>query len=305
MVGWSKVTDSWHHLVSAILGDSGSDAVVLDAPVHFSILLIVLKLEESIHSISKDRYMLGTNGFTSWTEVELQCTKNGLLIFRLLWINTPHSTVGAYCAWNIVRRVTKRVVMQWKKQWKQTTIVLNNRTVIWQLYGWCLYHPFCVSGLEVIDVIPNAGVCPWVVKTLLMNINFSFVPGNVSTMLLSVPTDHSLHISLITTNSLQKSACQFNISEKAFFLSFRISVKFFHMIAKCLIAPKFQYPMDGENQTALAVSSSQWLFCTVTRSSYGRCLIYCCHRLVSYCLTWRVLCCWIPTQWCHRWVYTL
>jgi len=59
----------------------------------------------------------------------------------------------------------------------------------------------------------------------------------------------------------------------------------FTRLQSVYLLSRFQHPLDLENHTTSAFSSSRQLFCTLTTPSYAHCLIYGCHFMLSSYLT--------------------
>jgi len=120
--------------------------------------------------------------------VQVCSTTNPCLNWRLLWIDTRILAIGFCIAGIIVRRVKKWVAMRFMQEWKWNTIVLNRKTITWQLFGWYVYYPFFVVTTKVSDVCADVGVRLRAVKTLLMKIHVSLAKWNVATTSRSVST---------------------------------------------------------------------------------------------------------------------
>jgi len=58
-------------------------------------------------------------------------------------------------------------------RWKQNNIVLDRKTIIWQLFGGYIYCLFFVVAMEVSDVRADLGVHLSAVKTVLTKIHVS------------------------------------------------------------------------------------------------------------------------------------
>jgi len=115
-------------------------------------------------------------------------TSNTCPNWRLLWIDTLILAVGFCIAGIIVGRVEKWVVMRFMNEWRENTIVLDRKTIIWPLFGWYLYYSFFVEATEVSDVSTDVGVRLRAVQTHLTKIHVSLGKWTVATTLRSVST---------------------------------------------------------------------------------------------------------------------
>lgn len=75
------------------------------------------------------------------------------------------------------------VAKRFMKQLKWNTIVLDRKTLIWQLFSSNVYNCMSVAATVVSDVSADVGVRPSAIQILLTNIHVALVKSNVPIML--------------------------------------------------------------------------------------------------------------------------
>jgi hypothetical protein len=79
--------------------------------------------------------ILVTNRIAIYAIKQVWSTTNTCLNWRLLWMDTRILAVGFCIAGIMVRRFKTRFTMQFTNKWKYNTIMLDRKSIIWQLFG--------------------------------------------------------------------------------------------------------------------------------------------------------------------------
>jgi len=166
--------------------------------------------------------------------------------------------------------------MQLMTEWKQYSILLDCKPIIWQFLSWYICCPLFVIAMEMSDISTDVGIPHQTVKTLLMNIPISLAKWNIAITFICILAVLLLLTPLQASFSLENTAPQLTFPKKGptSFKTFRSSSL---TRLECIwLLYKSQHLLDLVKLTTSAFSMSHPLFSTLTRPFDAHYLIYNC-----------------------------